>query len=54
MYGTRLTGGDTGLDVAAAMPDAGLVDSRAKSHMIWFGSDYPRIAAKIRDFLAMG
>ncbi|MER6004516.1 alpha/beta hydrolase [Nonomuraea angiospora] len=40
--------------LAAAMPNAELVDTRADSHMIWFGPDYPRIAAKIRDFLAAG
>nr|WP_055501210.1 alpha/beta hydrolase [Nonomuraea pusilla] len=40
--------------LAAAMPNAELVDSRADSHMIWFGPDYPRIAAKIRDFLGAG
>ncbi|GAA2899805.1 alpha/beta hydrolase [Streptosporangium fragile] len=38
--------------LAAAMPNAELADSRAGSHMIWFGPDYPRVAAKIRDFLA--
>ncbi|MFI7637411.1 alpha/beta fold hydrolase [Nonomuraea sp. NPDC049400] len=27
--------------LAAAMPNAALVDSRADSHMIWFGPDYP-------------
>lgn len=31
--------------LVAAMPDAELVDSRADSHMIWFGPDYPRVAA---------
>ncbi|NUW33152.1 alpha/beta hydrolase [Nonomuraea sp. SMC257] len=40
--------------LVAAMPNAELVDSRADSHMIWFGPDYPRVAAKIRDFLAAG
>ncbi|MEV6041228.1 alpha/beta hydrolase [Nonomuraea sp. NPDC052116] len=40
--------------LAAAMPNAELVDTRADSHMIWFGPDHPRIAAKIRDFLAAG
>ncbi|MCF6467817.1 alpha/beta hydrolase [Nonomuraea sp. MG754425] len=40
--------------LVAAMPDAELVDSRADSHMIWFGPDYPRIAAKIGDFLTVG
>jgi pimeloyl-ACP methyl ester carboxylesterase len=38
--------------LVAAMPRAELVDSRADSHMIWLGADYPRIAARIRDFLA--
>ncbi|MFC4016048.1 alpha/beta fold hydrolase [Nonomuraea purpurea] len=40
--------------LAATMPNAELVGSRADSHMIWFSPDYPRIAAKIRDFLAAG
>ncbi|MEO3876694.1 alpha/beta hydrolase [Nonomuraea sp. B12E4] len=40
--------------LVAAMPRAELVESRADSHMIWFGPDYPRIAAKIEDFLAAG
>ncbi|NUW38606.1 alpha/beta fold hydrolase [Nonomuraea rhodomycinica] len=38
--------------LAAAIPNAELVDSRADSHMIWFGPGYPRVAAKIREFLA--
>ncbi|MEO3861008.1 alpha/beta hydrolase [Acrocarpospora sp. B8E8] len=37
--------------LAAAIPQAELVESRADSHMIWFGSDYPAVAAKIRAFL---
>jgi pimeloyl-ACP methyl ester carboxylesterase len=37
--------------LAAAMPRAELVTSQADSHMIWFGPDYPRIAARIGDFL---
>jgi pimeloyl-ACP methyl ester carboxylesterase len=40
--------------LAAILPNAELVESRADSHMIWFGRDYPRIATKIRDFLAAG
>ncbi|MBE1589564.1 alpha/beta fold hydrolase [Nonomuraea angiospora] len=39
---------------AAAIPNAELADTRADSHLIWFGPDYPHIAAKIRDFLAAG
>ncbi|WP_329084046.1 MULTISPECIES: alpha/beta fold hydrolase [unclassified Streptosporangium] len=38
--------------LASVLPNAELVDSRADSHMIWFGPDYPRIATKIREFLA--
>ncbi|WP_433519393.1 alpha/beta fold hydrolase [Nonomuraea sp. CA-143628] len=37
--------------LAAAMPHAELVESRADSHMIWFGADYPRVAARIGAFL---
>lgn len=40
--------------LAAAMPRAELVASQADGHMIWFGPDYPVIADKIKDFLAMG
>ncbi|MEU4332571.1 alpha/beta fold hydrolase [Nonomuraea dietziae] len=38
--------------LASVLPNAELVEARADSHMIWFGPDYPRIATKIRDFLA--
>ncbi|MFD1541867.1 alpha/beta fold hydrolase [Nonomuraea guangzhouensis] len=37
--------------LAAAISRAELVESRADSHMIWFSSDYPAIAAQIRAFL---
>jgi pimeloyl-ACP methyl ester carboxylesterase len=37
--------------LAAAISRAELVESRADSHMIWFSSDYPGIAAQIRTFL---
>lgn len=35
----------------AAIPHAELVDSRADSHLIWFGADYARVASHIRNFL---
>jgi pimeloyl-ACP methyl ester carboxylesterase len=38
--------------LAAAIPGARLITSRAPSHFIWFGDDYPAIAAAITDFLA--
>lgn len=34
-----------------AIPHAELVASQADSHLIWFGSDYPVIANRIRSFL---
>ncbi|WP_204040366.1 alpha/beta fold hydrolase [Acrocarpospora phusangensis] len=37
--------------LAAAITRSELVESRADSHLIWFGSDYPAIAAKIRAVL---
>ncbi|MEV6866095.1 hypothetical protein AB0M44_34515 [Streptosporangium subroseum] len=40
--------------LAAAIPQAELVESRADSHMIWFGPDYPVVAAKIKDLLTAG
>ncbi|MEV1179474.1 alpha/beta hydrolase, partial [Nonomuraea sp. NPDC049784] len=40
--------------LASTMPNAELVDTQADSHMIWFGPGYPRIAAKILQFLATG
>ncbi|WP_235030761.1 alpha/beta fold hydrolase [Nonomuraea solani] len=40
--------------LAAVLPNAELVEARTDSDMIWFGSDYPRIATKVRDFLATG
>ncbi|WP_405149210.1 alpha/beta hydrolase [Sphaerisporangium sp. NBC_01403] len=38
--------------LAATIPRAELVESRADGHMIWFAPDYPAIAQRIRDFLA--
>ncbi|WP_371778037.1 alpha/beta hydrolase [Streptosporangium subroseum] len=38
--------------LAAAMSRVELVASQAGSHLIWFGPDYPAIAAKIERFLA--
>lgn len=35
--------------LATALPWAELVASQADGHMIWFGSDYPAIAGKIKD-----
>ncbi|WP_440066737.1 alpha/beta fold hydrolase [Streptosporangium sp. OZ121] len=40
--------------LAATVPGAELAESRADGHMIWFGSDYPAIATRIRAFLAAG
>ncbi|MFE0147868.1 alpha/beta fold hydrolase [Nonomuraea sp. NPDC059007] len=40
--------------LASVLPNAELVESRADSHMIWFGPDYPRIATKIGEFLTPG
>ncbi|WP_326825962.1 alpha/beta fold hydrolase [Streptosporangium sp. NBC_01756] len=37
--------------LAAAIPRAELVESRADGHMIWFTPDYPAIADRIKDFL---
>ncbi|MEU0518080.1 alpha/beta fold hydrolase [Streptosporangium sp. NPDC006007] len=38
--------------LAATIPRAELVESRADGHMIWFAPDYPAITGKIKDFLA--
>jgi pimeloyl-ACP methyl ester carboxylesterase len=38
--------------LAASLPHAELVVSRASSHFIWFDDDYPAIAETIRQFLA--
>ncbi|PSK88937.1 pimeloyl-ACP methyl ester carboxylesterase [Murinocardiopsis flavida] len=38
--------------LVAALPDAELVESRADTHLVWFGADYPEIAARIGAFLA--
>ncbi|TDD84398.1 alpha/beta hydrolase [Actinomadura darangshiensis] len=38
--------------LADAIPRARLITSRADSHMIWFGSDYPTIADTITGFLS--
>ena len=37
--------------LASAIPHAELLVSQADSHLVWFGSDYPVIADKIRAFL---
>lgn len=37
--------------LATAIPQAQLEESHADSHLIWFGADYPRTAAKIVTFL---
>ncbi|MEU4512214.1 alpha/beta hydrolase [Nonomuraea wenchangensis] len=39
--------------LVAALPRAELVESRADSHLIWFGSDCPAVAARIRAFLGI-
>jgi len=39
---------------AAALPRAELIESRADSHLIWFGEDWPAIAERIRAFLMLG
>jgi pimeloyl-ACP methyl ester carboxylesterase len=36
---------------AATIRNAELVESRADSHIVWFGEDWPDIAARIRRFL---
>jgi pimeloyl-ACP methyl ester carboxylesterase len=36
---------------AATIRNAELVESRADSHIVWFGQDWPDIAARIREFL---
>ncbi|MFJ9005387.1 alpha/beta fold hydrolase [Streptomyces canus] len=38
--------------LAAGIPRAELVESRAGSHLMWFGSDWPATAEKIRAFLS--
>jgi len=38
--------------LAATIPKAELLESRADGHLIWFASDYPAIAQRIKDFLA--
>lgn len=37
--------------ITAAVPRCRLIESAADSHFIWFGPDWPAIAAEIRDFL---
>lgn len=37
--------------LATAIPNARLIESRADSHFIWFGPDWPDIATEIRAFL---
>ncbi|MFF5264899.1 alpha/beta fold hydrolase [Actinomadura viridis] len=38
--------------LAATIPGARLITSRAESHMIWFAEDYPALAAEIAAFLS--
>jgi len=40
--------------LAGALRRAELVESRADSHFVWFGDDWPTIAARVRDFLRNG
>ncbi|WP_327000394.1 alpha/beta hydrolase [Dactylosporangium sp. NBC_01737] len=40
--------------LAAAIRRAELVESRADSHFVWLGADWPAIAARIRAFLDLG
>ncbi|MGQ4475729.1 alpha/beta fold hydrolase [Streptomyces sp. SAS_276] len=40
--------------LAAALPQAELLESRADSHLIWFGRDWPLIAEQIHAFLKDG
>lgn len=37
--------------LASTLPNARLIASKARSHFIWFGDDYPAIAAAITGFL---
>jgi pimeloyl-ACP methyl ester carboxylesterase len=38
--------------LAATIPRARLLEIRADSHLIWFSTDYPRVAQQIQHFLA--
>ncbi|MEV5534134.1 alpha/beta fold hydrolase [Streptomyces prunicolor] len=40
--------------LAAALPHTELLESRADSHLVWFGEDWPRISERIHAFLAEG
>jgi pimeloyl-ACP methyl ester carboxylesterase len=40
--------------LTAALRRGELLESRADSHFVWFGDDWPAIAARIRDFLLAG
>ncbi|MFG2371186.1 alpha/beta fold hydrolase [Streptomyces sp. NPDC048504] len=40
--------------LAAALPHAELLESRADSHLVWFGQDWPLISERIHAFLAQG
>ncbi|MFI6620623.1 alpha/beta fold hydrolase [Streptomyces sp. NPDC050528] len=40
--------------LAAVLPHAELIESRADSHLIWFGRDWPLISERIHAFLAEG
>lgn len=40
--------------LSAAIPHSRLIESRADTHFVWFGPDWPRIGEEIRTFLAAG
>ncbi|MFE7171469.1 alpha/beta fold hydrolase [Streptomyces sp. NPDC057616] len=40
--------------LAAGLRHAELLESSADSHSVWFGDDWPAVAARIRDFLSAG
>lgn len=39
-------------ELAAMLPQATLMETSAEHHLIWFASDWPRVASRIRAFLA--
>jgi pimeloyl-ACP methyl ester carboxylesterase len=40
--------------LTAGLPHAELLESSADSHFVWFGDDWPAVAARMRDFLSAG
>ncbi|MFI5888042.1 alpha/beta fold hydrolase [Streptomyces sp. NPDC051554] len=40
--------------LAAALPHAELLESRADSHLVWFGRDWPLLTERIHSFLSEG